>query len=87
VKQQRKEKDKTTTWIRRHNIKIKKIEQQCKEENRAKKEEGIIVMKQLESVLVWEKRKIEELKERCKFYILYKRRGRLVWDSHNQRCC
>jgi len=44
------------------------MEQQCKEENRATKEEGIIVIKQLESVLVWEKRKNEELEERCKFY-------------------
>jgi hypothetical protein len=31
------------------------MEQQCKEKNRATKE-GIIVMKQLESVLMWEKK-------------------------------
>jgi hypothetical protein len=61
------------------------MEQQCKEENRATKEEGIIVMKQLESVLVWEKKNWRIKGELQVLYFIQNRR--LVWDSHNQRCC
>jgi hypothetical protein len=43
------------------------MEQQCKEKNRTTKEEGIIVMKQLESLLMWENFFFEESEERCKF--------------------